>query len=173
MRQIEFEVLPAIGADGERENGTPVELLREIPYLLVMRLLPPLAVVNDLLSRGEMDAGMSGGARWTPFALSPEEWREIAQVLKDEDGVEDAPVAEWVQTMDDWPIWVMERRLGIPAAEHRRLARRSEALRKERDAARDDEDRYLELHVAFIQAESELAEFLSRYMPTALPNEDS
>jgi hypothetical protein len=169
VRLIDFEVLPALGPDGEIESGTPVDLLRHIPYLLAMQLLPPLVVVNDLLSRGEVDAGMSGGARWTPFSLDEEEWREIADILKAEDRVVDEAVPEWAQSMADWPIWVMERRFGVPADEHRRLSDRAEVLRVQRDAAREDQERYLELHVAFVRAEEELGEFITRYIRTTRP----
>jgi hypothetical protein len=169
VRNIDFEVLPALGPEGERHSGTPVDLLRHIPYLLAMQLLPPLVVVNDILSRGEVDAGMSGGARWNAFSLNDQGWREIADVLKTEDGVVEEAVPEWVQTMSDWSIWVMERRFGVPADEHRRLSDRAEALRRERDAAREDQERYLELHVAFARAGDELAEFVSRYIRTSRP----
>jgi hypothetical protein len=168
MRRIEFDVLPGVGPDSERQSGTPVDLLRAIPYLLAMGLLPPLPVVNDILARGEMDAGMSGGARWEPFALGPDEWADVKQALED-DGVQSPAVPDWVQTMGDWPIWVMERRFGVPADQHRQLADRAEKLRSEREAARDDESRYLELHVAASRAEEELAQFVSQYIRTSRP----
>ena len=59
-----FAVLPATGPGTIPERGNTVDLLLNMPYLLTSGLIPPEFVINELLSHGLDDAGMSGGVRW-------------------------------------------------------------------------------------------------------------
>ena len=59
-------------------EGTVKNLLLDIPYLLDMPiafrkeghgLIPPLSVINEILSTGIEDAIMSGGCKWEQFGV--------------------------------------------------------------------------------------------------------
>jgi hypothetical protein len=44
-------------------------------------VMPPVHVINEILSRGEDDAGMSGGAKWKPFTIEQDEYTELVENL--------------------------------------------------------------------------------------------
>ena len=54
-------------------TGPLVSLLEAIPtvqtYLVIYRAFPPRHILNEILSAGVDDAGMSGRCEWTPFTL--------------------------------------------------------------------------------------------------------
>ena len=81
MRTISYKTLGGMGGETPKV-GTVADVLLEIPYLLMTRIIPPLRVVNDLLAKGISDAGMSGGCRWEPFQVTPVEWEELAPACR-------------------------------------------------------------------------------------------
>jgi len=50
-------------------------------YLKYYRVVPPIHILNELLALGIDEAGMSGGCEWKPFALSDEEYEDLAEEL--------------------------------------------------------------------------------------------
>ncbi len=86
MRKLRYRALPAIGPGSIPISGTLKSLLLEIPYLLMpcapLNIIPPLSVLNELLSRGVEDAGMSGGCKWKPFQITAEEYAELLRSLE-------------------------------------------------------------------------------------------
>jgi hypothetical protein len=114
MRKISFAVLGGVGGSSE-EQGTVVDLLSAIPYLLTAQLVPPLHVVNDLLMKGIYDAGMSGGCEWEPFHIDASEWNDFRRALAEPHSgaaCEFVEPPDWVKTYDDWHSWVMTFKYG-------------------------------------------------------------
>lgn len=114
MREISFTVLGGVGGESA-EQGTVVDLLAAVPYLLTTQLVPPLRVVNDLLTKGSYDAGMSGGCEWEPFQIDASEWNDVKQALTapgSEEPCEFIEPPDWVKTYDDWHTWVMTFKWG-------------------------------------------------------------
>ena len=141
--------------------------MRDIPYL-ALDVLPPLRVANDVLRRGESDAGMSGGCRWEPFEIGAEEYKELANKLELSAMTE---VPGWVQDHEDWTVWEMERRRGVPADEHRRLRGEYEQAEAAYNEARaqSGEDAPLEGELLKRYEEQakrgrQLAEFVNRHL---------
>ena len=66
-----YEILPAMGTGTLKQQGNTKDLLKNIPYLLSSGIIPPEFVVNEILSKGKVDAGMSGGATWEQDARGP------------------------------------------------------------------------------------------------------
>jgi hypothetical protein len=167
MRSISFEAFRGVDSEGARREGTPADLLENIPYLLVLKVIPPLSVVNDLLRRGISDAGMSGGVRWEPFEIDATEWEETRRALEDagDDRRFVEPPAE-VRDYDDWHAWLFEMLYGLPAAKHRPLMRRerelADAIRQAVSAG--DEEKVHELHLERIRVGNELAELMDKHV---------
>jgi hypothetical protein len=166
MRTVAFEIHGGVGG-ADLQSGTLSDMLKAIPYLLTPKLVPPLRVVNDLLSKGIRDAGMSGGCSWEPFEITPAEWDELReQLISDHsDGLEYVPPPEWVQNIHDWHHWVMEFRYGMPAPEYRELEGRYRALVGERDQALKDGNQELagELHLKAFNAGNALADLVTQH----------
>jgi hypothetical protein len=165
VRTVTFEILPGTGPDGHAIRGTVSELVQNIPYLLTPGLVPSLAPLNDLLRRGVSDAGMSGGCRWDPFEIDAAEWSEIRDELIGA-GCRWVEPPDWVTDYEDWHAWLFDRLYGVPAEEHRRLAREDAALaRAIAQAVSDgDQEAMLELHLQRVRVGEELSTLLSTYM---------
>lgn len=168
MRTIRFEILAGVGEGVHQREGTLVSLLESIPYLLTSGLIPPRSVLNEILRRGEVNAGMSGGCRWAPFELSQEDWQDLVREFEaiPAPGYRFVSPPAWVRSAGDWQLWVMEYRYGVPAAEHRRLSERVDRLEEERRRAveRKDEELALSLHLDAAQAGEALARFLMAHL---------
>ncbi|MGI9180549.1 MAG: hypothetical protein ACR2H9_08630 [Longimicrobiaceae bacterium] len=168
MRTIRFEILAGVGDGVQQREGTLVSLLESIPYLLISGLIPPRSVLDEILRRGEVNAGMSGGCRWEPFELSEEEWQELVREFEaiPSRGYQLVSSPAWIRTAGDWQLRVMEYRYGVPAAAHRRLSERVDRLEEERRRAveRKDEDLALSLHLDAAEAGEALARFLTEHL---------
>ena len=138
MRRHVFTLLPPVGDQETVEEGSVIDLLGRIPYLLSSHILPPLHVLNELLQIGHSDAGMSGGCRWNPFTLSQEEFRELVSVLaqrEGEDFVEFVSPPKWVTSFGKWHCWILEYCYGIPAKRQLEFNRELDDLKAEREEA--------------------------------------
>src|SRR6185503_17549863 len=124
LKTVDFEILPATGPGSRKVAGSVRDLVLAIPYFMNQGLIPPRNALNSVLRTGKVDAGMSGGCLWKPFELSPGEYDDFVKSLSIDPTSRFTPaeVPEWVETQDDWQIWVMERVNGVPAEEHRRLS---------------------------------------------------
>lgn len=165
MRRLTFVRLPARGAGEAPEEGTVLDLLRAVPYLLGCRIVPPLPVLNELLGRGESEAGMSGGCRWTPFALTPEEFEELVVAATGADTPVPLRYVEppsWVGTLEEWHHWTMEYCHEIPAGRSLEYSRRILALEDARAAAEREGnvERLAELAAALTALAGEYSDWL-------------
>lgn len=111
--------MAAVGPGQLRKSGSALSLLLSIPYFFVSEVIPPIFVINDVLKKGVVDAGMSGGCRWKPFQLDEEEYGDLVSKLKEKKFAEITP-PDWVRTHLDWQIWCREITWGIPALEFKR-----------------------------------------------------
>jgi len=168
VKHIDYELLPAIGPGTERKTGTIADLVRSIPYLMPMGLIPPLAVLNDVLKTGVADAGMSGGCKWKPFQVTQAEHDELVHHLTANGNVyfQSVEAPARVKTRSDWSTWTMKHLRGVPEAEHRRLNEEYAAARAKYEAARDagDSDLMEELFVLATRAGTRLSEFVMAHI---------
>ncbi len=107
MRKLSFTILPGVGSTVHEHHGSVLDLLVRLPYVILPgRPLPPLAVLNDTLSKGKLDAGMSGGCLWEPFELSETEYAEIVREIEKEGIAPPVATPPWVKTRRDWQEWL-------------------------------------------------------------------
>ena len=166
MKRVTCTRLPAHGPGETPTEGTVLDLLLAIPYLLQSRIVPPLRILNEVLATGEVEMGMSGGCRWEPFDLAPEEYDELVAALSEVDDAHRAGAhravfvepPDWVRTLEEWQVWTREYRHGIPAERNLEYTRRLSALDAEREAAESRGD-----HEARARALSELTELAAEY----------
>jgi hypothetical protein len=164
-----FEVLPGTGPGSALNHGNTITLLLEMPYLFSSGLIPPESIINELLSRGSRDAGMSGGLQWASYRLKPGEFDALVQELMS--AYPHGPLVfqepdAWVKSFEDWHVWVMYMRHGVPWKEHKRLNDAVVALEKAMAKARKDSDeaRLNALHLEYIQAGTQLSEFMMEHL---------
>jgi hypothetical protein len=167
MRAVKYEVFAQAHIEGDHIDGTVADLLESIPYLLSMGVIPPLPVVNDVLRGGISDAGMSGGCRWDPVEIDAREWDNVRAAL--EAGGKPyryIPPPEWVESHEDWHVWLFEHVYGVPADEHRRLQRQDTELKQaiEQALAENDEERVAELHVQRVRVNEEISRLVMTHI---------
>src|SRR5687767_2497482 len=136
MRTVRFEVLPGVGDETVPREGTLSDFLETVPTVLQFGVIPPLHVLNDLLQRGGIDAGMSGACRWEPLDVDSPDWSELRAALETGAGqYEYIEPPVWVLTYDDWQVWLLELRHGVPAEAHRSLLEHDAALARQLEQA--------------------------------------
>lgn len=69
------------------DRGDPVEnsllaFIYDVPYFGACGIIPPLHLLNQFLMRGGGTGGMSPGATWEPFSLTPEEYRDLVTAVR-------------------------------------------------------------------------------------------
>jgi hypothetical protein len=138
VRQVEWTELFPLGMGKRRASGTVTELLVGGPYpSLSPPEVPPLAVVNEALANPG-GAGMNGGRQWRPFALSADDYTELVADLVTSHGYTVVDVPAWVANGDDWHVWIMERRWGVPSGPQRSLNQRARDLKQQLEEAMAD-----------------------------------
>ncbi|MBN8740968.1 MAG: hypothetical protein BGP24_20595 [Lysobacterales bacterium 69-70] len=168
MRSIDYESL--WGDDVcSREHLSIADVLRSHPYLLVGGLVPPLVLVNTLLSRGEVHAGMSGGGRWQPIEITAAEYEEVVADLV-RNGAHGRALRyieppAWVRDPEDWSLWIAEQAFSIPLAENRRFHELMATIRAAMDEAADrgDEDARVGHLVRLSAITTEWSAFINRH----------
>ena len=167
---IKYQILPPMGPEEIEAEGNTVDLLRNIPYLFSSGLIPPINVINEILAKGLSDAGMSGGVRWPPYQIDPKSFEELLVQLKASEHYKSLEYIEpdsWVHGFEDWNVWVMYIKKGIPWKQHKKLNDIVVNLEREmREAkAHDDEQRINDLHLKTIEAGTNLSEFFMGNLP--------
>jgi len=164
MKKLTYKLRAAMGPDDLERSGTLFDLLNSIPYFLRRKRLPPLVVINEILSKGVVDSGMSGGVQWTPFAIEEKEYDELAQHCESL-SFEIARPPKWVTTRSYFQIWEFELDHGVPAEQHKSLVDLSEEAGKKLKSAIANGEReaeILRLHLNAIDAGNALADFINR-----------
>lgn len=118
-RTVSFTLMAPVGTGRPRKSGSVLSLLFSIPYFFVSEVIPPLEVVNEVLKKGVVEAGMSGGCRWKSFQLDTQEYSELVSELKKRNFAEITPPAS-VRSHSDWHTWCCEITWGIPALEFKK-----------------------------------------------------
>lgn len=134
LPRLRYKILPAVGPGSLSVEGSVADLLFDIPYFFLARIIPPMPVVNEVLIKGIVDAGMSGGCKWKPFQLDDASYAKLAADLRQMKFVTIQP-PDWVTTHSDWHVWCAELVFGIPALESRRQRAEIATLSAQRDAA--------------------------------------
>jgi hypothetical protein len=81
MRELTFVQMPGVGAGLSARVGSLANLVLALPYV-VMYEIPPRRVLNDVLARGCLDAGMSGGCIWKPLQLGEADFADLVRELQ-------------------------------------------------------------------------------------------
>jgi hypothetical protein len=134
LQNLKYKILPPVGPGSFSTEGGVADLLFDIPYFFLARIIPPMDVVNEVLQKGVVDAGMSGGCRWKPFQLDAASYAKLAAELQQMEFVTIQP-PDWVTTHSDWHSWCAELVWGIPALESRRQWAEISELNAQREAA--------------------------------------
>lgn len=86
MRTVKVRHLYGIGETSAPWEHHPLdEFIFMHPFLgfvlACLKVMPPLAVLNDAFSKSESNAGMSGGLEWKSFEIDTDEYSELLEVL--------------------------------------------------------------------------------------------
>jgi hypothetical protein len=110
MRNVTYREL-SHGVLGDAVEASLPDFLLRLPYVLgrlpwtrssiPLAATPPLFVLNDVLAKGVLDAGMSGGAEWEPFQITAVEWEELASAIGRAHGFVVVEPPAWVRTYPD------------------------------------------------------------------------
>jgi len=134
IRRVKFQVLEPVGPKRSFTEGSLVDLLFDIPYFFLAKIVPPIEVVNEVLEKGKVEAGMSGGCKWKPFQLDLPLYAKLVTELKQLGFLEIRP-PDWVTTHSDWHTWCAELAWGIPALSSSQQLAEIDELNAQREAA--------------------------------------
>ncbi len=82
MRKVTYETFWTFGRRGTKREGTLLDLVLDIPYLMAdTGIIPSFAALNEILKGGGNSGGMSPGTKWHPFKISQAEYRELVEML--------------------------------------------------------------------------------------------
>jgi hypothetical protein len=81
MRRVQYKHTFIHGDDEPRE-GSLLTFLYDIPYFPPCGVFPPFHLLNQHLSTGGSDGGMSPGAIWEPFLITSEEYTQLIEALE-------------------------------------------------------------------------------------------
>ncbi len=84
MREIEW-VQYEPHYDPKKMSGNIITFVYDVPYLAACGIFPPRHILNQVLSEGGGDSGMSPGSSWKPFSLSENEYNELLSEIEDTD----------------------------------------------------------------------------------------
>lgn len=112
MRELTFVVEPGVGPGEVPQRGSLADLVLALPYV-AMDAIPPRRVLNDVLRRGRLDAGMSGGCLWEPFAIDEAEYAQLVAELR-RAGKEAGDAPDSVRTYSQWVEHRFMQRTGEP-----------------------------------------------------------
>lgn len=93
------------------ERSLPDFLLR-LPALGLAikysKAIPPICVVNELLAKGKLDAGMGGCFSWTPTQIDQLTYQELVNSMLDMLGDDVIVFTDESVTLEEWALSVME-----------------------------------------------------------------
>ncbi len=169
MRKIRYETLPPVG-DGNTAIESDVLHFFEVlfPYDFQDGYIPPLRVINGILSKGVLDRGMGGGCLWNPFAITESDYEEVISELKNSpDRIhEQLDVPEWIETYDEWFVLKQERLYGIPLLENMELHLDEQKWKKLQEISKDsgDEQSFLKYCEKLNEVSEKIAELFNRHI---------
>ena len=153
------------GMARSKVSASKSDFIIRLCQLLPLRKLPPREILNEYLSQGRVDRGMSGGLAWAPFQCTKIEYDEI--VLDARTIPIEVPAS--VKSGLEWEAWCYHIEFHAPYEEI--LTRLQEvndlenewnrALQKEKSSEED------EIHLRYIRASNALDAFLDQHNNTA------
>jgi hypothetical protein len=69
-------------SDPEAAENSLLGFVYDIPHFGACGVFPPFHLLNQFLLRGGYEGGMSPGATWEPFSLSPAEYRDLVEAVR-------------------------------------------------------------------------------------------
>lgn len=82
-RQIKYTIYWSYLGPGVKRQGRLSDLVVDIPYLMdATGVIPPLAVLNQVLRAGGDQGGMGPGTKWRPFSIGTMEYDELVAELR-------------------------------------------------------------------------------------------
>lgn len=86
MRDIRFKNYAASNPGEAQWEHAPLDVFLLSTPMFVYELslfgvIPPIHVLNEIMSLGKHDAGMGGGAEWKPFKITEEEYTKLVESL--------------------------------------------------------------------------------------------
>jgi hypothetical protein len=82
LRTVGYVRHPGPWHDPEPAENSLLAFVYDIPYFGACGVFPPFHLLNQQLRRGGSQGGMSPGATWDPFELSPEEYRDLVEAVQ-------------------------------------------------------------------------------------------
>ncbi|QQS05861.1 MAG: hypothetical protein IPK50_02980 [Fibrobacterota bacterium] len=167
--------LPATGPGPEESDWKlmeEAEILADNRMLKIgsLQVFPPLAVINEYMSRGIYDRGMGGGMRWEPCSIASEVYERYVRSL----GCRIANAEEIpgdIEVVEHWYMYRQDVLYGVPYEGNRILHERIQDLQrqcleadKQGDTARADA-----LYWQANEAEKESADFFNRHVKRPQP----
>ncbi len=142
------------------------KLLLRLPNFIREGPLPPCRVVNDMLRRGEYDAGMSGYESWNPIEISNIEYTKIVRQLQRlKKGLMEVEPPYDVKTFEDWSDWRLVQRAGADGDVLSKLLVRSRALALQARTAtrkKKQDDEVGKILLELIDVDSAISDILVR-----------
>jgi hypothetical protein len=89
--------------ESQKYEGSLLTFLYDVPYFPPCGIFPPLRLLNQFLSTGGSNGGMSPGATWEPFCVSEQEYVDLVESLRKTPLAEIEPHARyaWVKPSFD------------------------------------------------------------------------
>ena len=81
MRRVQY-VHTFLHGDDEPREGSLLTFMYDIPYFPPCGVFPPFHILNQQLSSGGSDGGMSPGAIWEPFTITSEEYTKLVEAIE-------------------------------------------------------------------------------------------
>lgn len=81
MRTVKYERIEFHPDEPEQCTAQLAEFVLDVPFLIYHGVIPPRHVLNDVLTSGGGDAGMSPGAAWEPFSIDEGEYTALVAEL--------------------------------------------------------------------------------------------
>jgi len=163
--EFNIKILPPVGSGKMKEPGTVVDLIKAIPYLIQSGYLPPMKILNTVFSEGKKDAGMSGGCEWEPFQITVDSFSQLIDKVTGPDGekVIYSEPPDWVEDMEDFQIWVLDIKHGVPWKEHKKLNDAYNESKRKTVEARNENERE-RLFLKEIEEGVKLSDYINKYL---------
>jgi len=81
MRTVKYERIEFHLDEPEQRTAQLAEFALDVPYLIYQGAIPPRHILNEVLTSGGGDAGMSPGAVWEPFSIDEGEYTALVAEL--------------------------------------------------------------------------------------------
>lgn len=168
MKTVNYQYLDA----PEELQTEPLDaFLLQLPYFLSLGYIPPLSIINLVLSEGYFDAGMSGGAKWQPFVIDDKEYQELLLALENKTNYNGekfnfslTQVA--VTSRKQWHAKVYENKFDVPSQRHLELMEKCDSYAQKARTAYENgnEQDGIKWHLKSIHYGDKLVELTEKHI---------